>query len=146
MNRSWIRTIVFRVIRSGCRVLVVFDSHFLVFRPDTEISDSRRVERDTLSSELVELGGSQNNLGGVDSRGKDTELGLLSSHVEAGNTGANRSSSSRGIVGHGSLGDHEGRSHLGVHSEGIGRRQDEGKEEENGYSGSLSLWLQHSLP
>jgi len=97
--------------------------------PNAKVGNRRRVKRDSLSAELVESGGSQNNLGSVNGRGKDTEFGLLSSHVEAGNTGTGWGSRSRGVVGHGSLRDNEGGSHLRV--EGVGSRQDEGEQKED---------------
>ena len=101
----------------------------LLHAPLAKIGNRRRVDRDCLSAVLVELGGSQNNLGSIDGRGKDTEFGLLSSHVKAGYTGTDWGSRSRGIVSHSPLGDNERGSHLGAcRSEGVGRRQDEGEE------------------
>ncbi len=101
----------------------------LLNAPNAEVGNRLRVKRNSLSTELVESGGSQNNLCTVNSWGKNSELGNLSSHLEAGNTGTGRGSRSRGIVSHRSLCDDEGGSHLRV--EGIGGRQDEGEQKED---------------
>lgn len=69
--------------------------------PQAEFSNSLTVQGDSLSSQLEELFVSQNNLGSVDGRGEDSKLGLLSSHVKAGNSDA--CGASRGLSSSASL-------------------------------------------
>ena len=131
-NVQWhcVATCLRGLVALRCIVLSSFHAPF------AEISNRGGVKGNSLSAEFVQLGSSQNNLGGVDSGGKDTKLRLFSSHVEAGNSGSNLGSRWLGGGGPGPLGDHKGGSQLGVcHGEGVGRRQDEGEEKNDGLVG-----------
>ena len=98
--------------------------------PDAKVSNVLTVQRDGLSTELVELVRSQNKFAGIDSRRKDSKLGLRA-HLKIGLTRRvcswrNRSG---GLGGHDKGGSAHGATSRGsCHKGSGGCHQKDGKE------------------
>lgn len=94
--------------------------------PFAEITNVLTVQRDGLSSDLVEFVATQDNLGSVHSRREDSEFGLVS-HLQARRTSAGRAGSRHGSTW--SLRNDKGRSSSGGNAETLDGRYDHGEED-----------------
>jgi hypothetical protein len=100
--------------------------------PFAELANVLRMQRDGLSSELVELITSQHNLGTIDSRREDSELGHIS-HLQArGSTAGGACSSHSGAR---SLRDDKGGPSSGGYGKSIDGRDGKSKEESDSLVG-----------
>jgi hypothetical protein len=98
-------------------------------RPFTELANVLTVQRDSLSSDLVQFFSSQSNLGTIDSRREDSEFGHVS-HLKARGTTAGRAWCGGGSAW--SLRDDKGGSTSGRDAESIDGR--DRKRKDNGDS------------